>query len=106
MQYREIKDLKELPGNPRVINEKQFNILVRSITDNKEYFEARPLILSDRTGELVILAGNQRYKAAKHLGIETVPTFLLKGLTEEKEMEIIIRDNISNGEWDWQGLVE
>ena len=74
--------------------------LKTSIKNNKDYFEARPIILSDRTGELVILAGNQRYEAAKAIGMQEVPTFLLSGLTEEKEREIIIRDNVSNGDWD------
>jgi len=101
MEYRKIKDLKELPGNPRTISDKQFDILVKSIEDNKDFFEARPLILSDRTGELVVLGGNQRLKAAKRLKLSKVPTYLIKDLTEEREKEITIRDNVSNGDWSW-----
>lgn len=97
--YRPIADLKELPGNPRTIKKDQFEKLKASIRDNADYFEARPLILSNRTGELVILAGNQRYKASKALGLKEVPTVLLEGLSEEREREIIIRDNVENGEW-------
>ena len=97
--YRSIADLKELPGNPRTIKKDQFEKLKTSIKDNSDYFEARPLILSNRTGELVILAGNQRYKASKALGLKEVPTVLLENLTEEREKEIIIRDNVENGEW-------
>lgn len=97
--YRPIADLKELPGNPRTIKKDQFEKLKTSIKDNADYFEARPLILSNRTGELVILAGNQRYKASKALGLKEVPTVLLEGLSEEREKEIIIRDNVENGEW-------
>lgn len=97
--YRPIADLKELPGNPRTIKKDQFEKLKTSIKDNADYFEARPLILSNRTGELVILAGNQRYKASKALGLKEVPTILLEGLSEEREREIIIRDNVENGEW-------
>lgn len=104
MEYRKLTLLKELPGNPRVIKKKQFDILCKSIQDNKEYFEARPLILSDRTGELIIIAGNQRFKAAKELKVKEVPTYLLTGLSEEKEREITIRDNINNGEWEWEQL--
>lgn len=104
MQYRKIKDLTELSGNPRKIDKKSFEILVKSISENKDYFEARPLILSNRTGKLVILAGNMRFKAAKRLKMIECPTFLMKGLTEAKEKEIIIRDNVSNGEWDWDVL--
>lgn len=97
--YRPIADLKELPGNPRTIKKEQFEKLKQSIKDNADYFEARPLILSNRTGELVILAGNQRYKASRALGLKEVPTVLLEGLSEEREREIIIRDNVENGEW-------
>lgn len=104
VQYRPIADLKELPGNPRTIKKDQFEKLKQSIKDNADYFEARPIILSDRTGELVILAGNQRYKAAKAIGLKEVPTILLPNLTEEREKEIIIRDNVENGDWDWDEL--
>ena len=104
VEYRPIADLKELPGNPRTIKKDQFEKLKQSIKDNADYFEARPIILSDRTGELVILAGNQRYKAAKAIGLKEVPTILLPNLTEEREKEIIIRDNVENGEWDWDAL--
>lgn len=98
--YRKLSDIKQLDGNPRKITKEQLDKLKESISDNPEYFEARPIILSDRTGEKVIIAGNQRFRACKELGIENVPTILLSGLTEEKEREIIIRDNVNNGEWD------
>ena len=104
VEYRPIKDLKELPGNPRTIKKDQFEKLKKSIQDNADYFEARPIILSNRTGENIILAGNQRYKAAKAIGLDAVPTILLEGLTEEREKEIIIRDNVENGDWDWDEL--
>jgi hypothetical protein len=104
MQYRKLTELKKLPNNPRIIRDKQFKTLCDSIRDNQEYFEARPIILSNRTGELVIIAGNQRYEAAKTLKLKEVPTYLIEGLTEAKEREIIIRDNISNGEFDFDIL--
>ena len=104
MQYRKLTELKKLPNNPRIIRDKQFKTLCDSIRDNPKYFEARPVILSNRTGEMVIIAGNQRYEAAKSLKLKEVPTFLIEGLTEAKEKEIIIRDNISNGEFDMSAL--
>lgn len=98
--------MKKLEGNPRKITPEQLETLKQSIERNRDYFEARPLILSDRTGELVVIAGNQRYEACMQLGIEECPTVLLSGLTEEREREIIIRDNVSNGEWDEELLQE
>lgn len=102
--YRSLSELHELPGNPRTIKKDQFEKLKKSLTDNADYFEARPIILSDRTGELVIIAGNQRYKAAKAIGLTEVPTILLEGLSEEREREIVIRDNVENGDWDMDAL--
>jgi ParB-like chromosome segregation protein Spo0J len=87
MQYRKLTEIKKLPGNPRIIRDKQFKTLCDSIRDNPKYFEARPIILSNRTGELVIIAGNQRYEAAKFLKLKEVPTYLIEGLTEAKERE-------------------
>lgn len=104
--YRKLSEMKKLDGNPRKITPEQLETLKESILNNRDYFEARPLILSDRTGELVIIAGNQRYEACRQLGIEECPTVLISGLTEEREKEIIIRDNVSNGEWDEEILKE
>lgn len=99
MQIRKLDDLKKLEGNPRKIEKADMDKLVKSI-QKFGVLEARPLILSDRTGELVIIGGNMRYEACKKLGIEEVPTELIPNLTEEDEREIIIRDNVSNGDWD------
>lgn len=104
VKYRPVSEIKELPNNPRTISKEDFDRLKDSIIDNPEYFEGRPIILSDRTGELVVLAGNQRLRAAKAVGLKEVPTIVLPNLTEEKEKEIIIRDNVSNGRWDMELL--
>lgn len=104
--YRKTETLKKLENNPRSITQEQLAKLQESIQKNPDYFEARPIILSDRTGELVIIAGNQRYEACVQLGIEEVPTVLISNLTEEREREIIIRDNVSNGQWDMTRLFE
>ena len=106
MEYRKLTELKKLPNNPRTIKDESFKSLCKSIQDNPDYFEARPCILSDRTGELIIIAGNQRYDAALHLKLKEIPTHLLTGLTEEREREIIIRDNVANGEWDVSALAD
>lgn len=102
--YRKLSELKKLPNNPRLIKDADFARLCKSVSDNPDYFEARPIILSDRTGELVIIAGNMRYEAAKHLKMKEAPTCLLENLTEEREREIVIRDNVNNGEFDWSAL--
>ena len=69
-------------------------------SNNPKYFEARPVLLSDRTGELVIIGGEQRTKAAKRLNLQKVPTILFSGLDEQGEDEIMILDNTHAGRWD------
>jgi hypothetical protein len=106
MIYRETRLLKKMENNPRTIKDKDFKILCQSIKSNPEFFEARPLILSNRTGELIIIAGNQRFDAAEKNGLTSVPTVLLEGLTEEKEREIVIRDNVPNGAFNFTALAD
>lgn len=98
-----IEDLKKNPNNPRIIKDEGFKKLKESLQSSKgkEHFDARPCIVSTRTGENIIIAGNTRFQAAKELGWKEVPTVIMEGLTEEQEQEIIIRDNVSNGECGW-----
>lgn len=103
IEYRKLIDLKGLDNNPRKITKANFEKLVDSIKING-FWEHRPIALSDRTGELVVLGGHQRLKAAKKLKLKEVPTILYSGLTEEQEKEIILRDNVNNGEWDFSIL--
>jgi hypothetical protein len=105
-QIRKLTQLHKYPGNPRIIQDKALEDLAKSLKDNSEYFNSRPLILSNRTGKLVILAGNQKYEAAKLAGLKQVPTFLIENLTEKQEQEIVIRDNAHAGEWDFDELRE
>jgi hypothetical protein len=90
--------------NPRVIKDEAFKRLVKSLQESSALFKARPLLCSDRTGKLVILGGNMRYLAAKELKYTEVPVIIMKGLTEEQEKAIIIRDNGTFGEWDFSVL--
>lgn len=101
--YRKLSDLVKLDHNPRTIKKEDMEKLMASI---KKFWvlEGRPFLLSNRTGELVIIGGNMRYEACKKLKIDEVPTHLIEGLSEEDEREIIIRDNVSNGEWDMEML--
>lgn len=95
MEMRKITELKKLENNPRTISKEDFAKLEASI---KKFWilKARPLILSNRTWELVIIRWNQRYEVAKKLWIKEVPTELIEWLSEEDEKEIMIRDNVLN----------
>ena len=98
------RKLKYNDDNPRSIREKDFNSLVKSLRDAPEMFKARPLLVSDRTGKLVVIGGNMRLRAARKIGMAEVPCIIIHGLTAEKEREIVIKDNGAWGEWDWEAL--
>jgi ParB-like chromosome segregation protein Spo0J len=102
MQYIDIDKLKPHPTNPRKISKRDLKKLCESLEKNKEYFEARPIITNKH---MVIYAGNSRYKAAKELGYKQVPVHVMD-LPETKMQEIMIRDNINNGQWDESIIAE
>lgn len=104
VKYMKLSELELLEHNPRSITKENMERLVNSIKNNKDYFEARPIICSNRTGKNVIIAGNQRLRAAKTLGMEEVPVVILENISKEKEQEIIIRDNVELGDWDYEIL--
>ena len=106
IEYRFLEYLQPNPKNPRKSTPEQIKKLAESIKANPAFFEARPILLSDRTGELVIIGGERRSEAAKLLGMDTVPTILLSGLTETQEDEILIKDNTHAGVWDEQKLAQ
>ncbi len=103
--YRPLSAIKPNPKNPRKAADKDsIRNLAESIKTNPRFFEARPILLSDRTGELVIVGGERRSEAAALLGMDEVPTILLSGLTEAEEDEILIKDNTHAGVWDGEKL--
>lgn len=99
MKYRKVADLHPLPNNPRKINKGELATLIDSLKING-YWEHRPMALVEKDGKLIVLCGNQRLKACKKLKISEVPTVLYHDTTPDDEAEIILRDNVNNGEWE------
>jgi DNA modification methylase len=66
-----------------------------------DYFEARPILANK---ELVIFAGTMRWRAAQEIGLETVPVVVMD-ISDERQRELMVRDNVSSGEWDIGRLV-
>ena len=88
--------LKTHPNNPRRIRKSEFEKLKKSITEDPDYMQVRPLLVNY---QMQVFAGNQRLRACKDLGWTEVPCHLL-GWVEEKQRRAMIKDNISAGEWD------
>lgn len=102
--YRKLSEMHPNPKNPRKQGDDGIIPLAESIEANPQFFEARPILLSDRTGQLVIIGGERRWEAAQYLEMENAPSILFSGLTEEQEDEILIKDNTHAGVWDVQKL--
>lgn len=96
-----VTQLKSNENNPRFIKDDKFKKLCKSLQDFPAMLEYRPVIVNE---DMVILAGNMRYKAAVEIGYKNIPTIIAKGLTEKEQRELIIKDNIGYGEWDWDML--
>jgi len=102
---RAISELAPNPINPRILKEKAFKELQKSLEDDPHFFQARPLIVSMAEGrENTIIAGNQRLEAAKALGWATVPVIEVRGATLEEEKQWMVKDNLHKGEWDFEKL--
>jgi hypothetical protein len=90
------------PKNPRTISRGDFVKLKESIKGFPEMLEKRPLVYDEN---FVVLGGNMRLRALKELvaeGFEIKDSYFqnASGWTEDQKREFVIKDNISNGEWD------
>jgi DNA modification methylase len=94
--------LKPAEWNPRLLREKRFKDLCRSLQADPGMLERRPILAqSDGT----IYAGNQRYRAAEHLGWTEVPA-IVEDVPDQLAKERAIRDNIAAGDWQEDQLAE
>ena len=94
-----------LPKNPRQWTADDVERLARSIDETPELLDARPLIVIQLDAKYVVLGGNLRLAAIKKLKWEKAPCYLLPMDTPaEKLKEIVIKDNGSFGQWDYDEL--
>lgn len=96
-----ISSIKSNPNNPRIIKDEKFKKLVKSIQDFPEMLKIRPIVVNS---DMVVLGGNMRLKACKQAGLKEISIIIADELTEDKQREFIIKDNVGFGEWDWQLL--
>ena len=116
-----ITEIKLNPNNPRVIKDDKFAKLVNSLKELPIMLNKRPVLLDE---DNIIIGGNMRFRAAKEAGMKEVPieiftkedakknNIIAKELDssytdktyEEQRQEMIIKDNVSGGEWNWNTL--
>ena len=94
--YQHIDQLHSNPNNARTHSKRQLRQIGESI---REFGFTNPVIVD---AENRIVAGHGRVAAAKRLGITTVPTIRLDGLTKEQIRAYMIADNklAQNAGWD------
>jgi hypothetical protein len=107
IEYRNISLLSGFEDNPRSIDESGIKKLIDSI---KQFGLFKPLLVWENSGgRLVVIGGNQRLRALrtmKDAGDQfpaEIPTIEFKG-SEKAARIIALRDNKSDGDWDWQKL--
>ena len=98
-----ITEVKLNPNNPRLIKDDNFKKLVKSVIDFPEMLNIRPIVVND---DMIILGGNMRFKACKEAGLKEIPIIKASNLSEDKQREFLIKDNVSGGEWDFDLLKE
>ena len=96
-----LSDIKLNEHNPRTINKRQLDKLIKSIEEFPEMTELRPIVVDENN---TILGGNMRYRAMQKLGMSTAEVVKVSGLTDEQKREFIIKDNVAFGDWDWDAL--
>jgi len=100
-----LSKIKPNEKNPRFVKDEKFEKLCKSIESFAEkMMPLRPIVIDENN---IILGGNMRFKALKHLGYKEIPSDWIKqanDLTEEEKNEFIIKDNVGFGDWDWEVL--
>lgn len=105
-QMIDINQIKPNPDNPRVIRDKGFQKMKKSIQDFPKMLFIRPIVIDK---DQMIIGGNQRFEAVKDLKdkfefFPMVPVCNADDLTEDERQQFIIKDNAHFGEWDFDQL--
>lgn len=117
--------IEGVPTNPRYISKEDFGKLKKSITSFVKMMALRPIVVDEGMN---ILGGNMRYQALCKLAEEGAVAPILgkdgevaeyykfdgeipdewvaiaKNLTPEEKREFVIKDNVEQGQWDFDAL--
>lgn len=99
--------IEGLPANPRQWTKEDIDKIAKSLRETPELFEARPIIVVKHGEKYVILGGNLRYEGScRNLDpLDKVPVAILPTDTSiDKMKEIIVKDNVAIGAWDYDAL--
>ncbi len=103
MEIKQVKieELKPADYNPRILSEKQYHELRRSL---EEFGLVDPIIVNSNPDRFnIVIGGHQRLRVAKDIGYTEVPVYYVN-LSEEQEKKLNLRLNKNVGEWDFDAL--
>lgn len=100
IEYLKLSEFRHYERNARTHSEEQIQQLVESI---QEFGFTNPVLIDD---ENELIAGHGRIMAAEIVGMDTVPSIRLKGLTSDQKKALRIADNqlALNAGWDFDLL--
>ena len=111
LELRTIKrndgQLEWLPRNPRQWTQTDIDNTARSIAEDEDFLEDRPLLVIPNGDEFVVFAGNLRREGAKKQKMKTVPAVVYYPETDEDRLTVkrrAMKDNGSFGAWDYDAL--
>lgn len=94
-----------LPTNPRQWTRAELENLKKSLQETPELLEARGILVYPWEGKYLVLGGNMRLSALKALKATDAPCIVFPEDTPiDKLKEVVIKDNGSFGEWDYDLL--
>ena len=94
-----------LPTNPRQWTKTELDKLKKSLQETPELLEARGILVYPWEGKYLVLGGNMRLSALKSLKATDAPCIVFPEDTPiDKLKEVVIKDNGSFGEWDYETL--
>ncbi|MDP9265144.1 MAG: ParB N-terminal domain-containing protein, partial [Chloroflexota bacterium] len=94
-----VADLRPSDRNPRTISAGRLENLKRSLQQDRQFLEARPLLVNSYPSrENIVIAGNMRLRAARELGWDEVPV-LVVSLPPEIEAQWNLKDNNQWGDY-------
>ena len=111
LELRTIKrndgQLEWLPRNPRQWTQTDIDNTARSIAEDEDFLEDRPLLVVPNGDEYIVFAGNLRREGAKKQKMKTVPAVIYYPETDEDRLTVkrrAMKDNGSFGAWDYDAL--
>ena len=111
LELRTIKrndgQLEWLPRNPRQWTQTDIDNTARSIAEDEDFLEDRPLLVTPNGDEYIVFAGNLRREGAKKQKMKTVPAVVYYPETDEDKLTVkrrAMKDNGSFGAWDYDVL--